>query len=126
MRLTHRFLSWTRGWPELARHHDVPGYRELGHVARLVLELAVLRSALVARDTWGAALACIAVGLAARIVAWDLDLSGWRRDALLCLPILLAAPWVAAGRRRHIAQLLGADDTPRGKSQVKEQSHRRS
>jgi hypothetical protein len=106
------FRRWASGWAALVRHHDVPGYRELGRLARLALELAVLRDALRAPGTWGAALTCSAVGLAAQILVWRLDLAGWRRDALLCLPLLLAAPWIAAGRRRRIAGLLARRGLP--------------
>jgi hypothetical protein len=35
-------------------------------------------------------------------VTWELDLTGWQRDLLRMLPLLLAAVWIASARRRMI------------------------
>jgi len=100
-----RVRHWGSGWGALAHHDDVPGYRAKGALARLALEFTMIGRALRTRGMWGAVLVCIALGLGAQILCWQLDLRTWRRDGLLCLPVLLVAPWAAAGRRRHLAHM---------------------
>lgn len=107
--MLERVRHWASGWAALARHDAAPGHRPQGWPRRLALECAVIWRALRARGTWGAVLAGAAFGLAMQVIVWQLDLRTWRRDGLLCLPVLLVAPWVAAGRRRHLAHLLSED-----------------
>lgn len=99
--------AWRAGWAQLARRDSPPAYAAAGRVARLAMDLAVVRRALGDGGTWFALLACIAAGLAAQVLCWALDLHGWQRDAVLVLPAVLVAPWVAAGRRRHLAAVAG-------------------
>lgn len=84
------------------------GYAVRGRLARLGLDIAALGAALTCGGTGFAALVALATGLAGLVLAWELDLAGWQRDALLCLPVVLVAPWVAAGRRRRLEALLAA------------------
>jgi hypothetical protein len=58
------------------------------------LNVMMLRAALRTRGFWRGAFAVLAAAMAAQIVVWELDLGGWRRDGLLCLPIL--SGWVLA------------------------------
>jgi len=111
MRLPVSLERWLSGWVELTRHDAVPGYAGRGRRARLALDLAALAVALGSGGTWFAGLLALAAGLAALLLAWDLDLTGWQRDAVLCLPAVLVAPWVAGGRRRHIGELLARHGT---------------
>jgi len=111
MRLPVALERWLSGWVELTRHDAVPGYAGRSRRARLALDLAALAAALGSGGTWFAGLLALASGLAALLLAWDLDLTGWQRDAVLCLPAVLLAPWVAGGRRRHIGELLARHGT---------------
>lgn len=106
MAMLELLTSWAGGWVELTRHDALPAYRARTRLARLRLDFSVLAAALRAPGTWYAALLFTAAALAVQIVAWELDLIGWRRDGMLCLPVLLVAPWVAAGRRRLLEQLV--------------------
>lgn len=106
MNLPAAIIRWLAGWIELARHDAVPGYAGHSRLARLRLDLAALGAALLAPGTWFALLLAVAVQLGASLVVWQFDFAGWQRDALLCLPAVLVAPWVAAGRRRHLGRLL--------------------
>lgn len=100
MRLPSAVHRWQSGWADLARHRDVPGCADAGRWRRLVIDLRFVASAPARAGSWRAALWCVALALAALAVTWTLGLDGWQRDALQCLPVLLAAPWVAAARRR--------------------------
>jgi hypothetical protein len=100
------FLHWWAGWVELALHDAVAGYAALGPLQRLRAELAVAGAALRSGGFWRVTLWCAALALAAQILAWQHDLRGWRRDGLRSLPVAIAAPWVAAGRRRRLEQRL--------------------
>ena len=71
---------------------------------RLRLDFAVTADGLRTRAFWRGAFIVLAAASAAQIIVWDRDLRGWERDGLQCLPFLLAAPWIAAGRRRLIAR----------------------
>ncbi|MCE7896854.1 MAG: hypothetical protein DYH19_08805, partial [Gammaproteobacteria bacterium PRO8] len=97
MKLPATAARWLAGWIELLRHDALPGYAARGRLARLGLDLVVLARACACSGTWFAALAAGATGLAVLVLAWRLDLAGWQRDAVLCLPVLLVTPWVAAG-----------------------------
>lgn len=108
MDLTAAFRRWRAGWPRLARRESPPAYTGAGRLARLALDLAVVRRALADAGTAFAVLAAVAAGLAAHVLCWELDLHGWRRDAVLVLPAVLVAPWFATGRRRHLAAVLAA------------------
>jgi hypothetical protein len=106
MTIHGRWRDWAHGWRDLAHHDDVGDYRELCWRQRLAGELAVVRDAAHSASAWGTLLVGIALALAAQILAWELDLRGWQRDGLLCLPVLLVAPWVGAGRRRRLERHL--------------------
>ncbi|MCC7257008.1 MAG: hypothetical protein IT486_01400 [Gammaproteobacteria bacterium] len=93
---------WLAGWADLARHRDVSGYRERSRLARLRLDLLCIVAACRRGSTWRAVLWSLALGLAAQILCWRHDLRGPVREILQCLPVLLVAPWVAAGRRRFL------------------------
>lgn len=108
MQLPAAVARWLSGWAELARRDAVPGYAVRGRLARLGLDIAALGAALTCGGTGFAALVALATGLGGLVLAWELDLAGWQRDALLCLPVVLVAPWVAAGRRRRLEALLAA------------------
>ncbi len=99
---------WWSGWSDLARRGEIAGYDPLGLPARLWLDACCVAAAPLSRGFWRAVLLCMAVGLAAQLVIWELDLRGWPRDALQCLAPLLAAPWVAAARRRYLLARVAA------------------
>ena len=99
---------WCSGWAELAHHSEVAGYCDSGPLVRLRLNVACVAAAAVSPGFWRACLWCLVLGLAAQIVIWTLDLRTWQRDALQCLPVLLAAPWVAGARRRWLMKFHAA------------------
>lgn len=99
---------WAGGWRDLIRHDGVQAYRALGLCQRLRADLSVMADALGSPRFWVGALWLAAGVLGAEILIFEHDLTGWRRDALQCLPVLLAAPRVAAGRRRLLERRLGA------------------
>jgi len=113
MRLPAAIIRWLAGWIELTRHDAVPGYASQGFPSRLALDLRALGAALCTPGTWFALLLALASLLGSVIITWRFDLSGWSRDALSCLPAVLVAPWVAAGRRRHLERLLGRRAAPK-------------
>ncbi len=112
MQLPAAVARWLSGWAELARRDAVPGYAVRGRLARLGLDIAALGAALTCGGTGFAALVALATGLGGLVLAWELDLAGWQRDALLCLPVVLVAPWVAAGARGEV----GTEDVGAGGS----------
>ncbi len=67
---------------------------------------AALGAALRTRGLWRGTFLVAAGVMAAQIAVWELDLGGWRRDGLLCLPIVVAMPWAEARWPKLLASRL--------------------
>lgn len=104
-----RLRYWLQGWVALAHHRDIPGYSALGRLQRFRLDGLALGRAALDPGSGFALLVALALLLAVLLLIWKLDLAGWRRDLLLCLPCAVVAPWAANGRRRHIERLLSRE-----------------
>ena len=104
--------AWLKGWSELSGYDDVPGYRGLSWTARKKLDHLALWRGLCSEGFWRALFIVIVFCMIARILTWHWDLSGWPRDLLRSVPIMLALPWLAAARKRHIQSLLNASRPP--------------
>ena len=104
---TPKFITvWLKNWRDIAIYAAIPGYRDLPWTARKKLDHQALYLAIYSRNFWRAAFV-VMVGLTlAYITIWRFDLSGLQRDLLRCLPFVLAAPGLAAMRRRLIVKLL--------------------
>jgi len=102
--------TWIRNWlkacGEISNYPDIPGYRGLSWAARKKLDHQALCMLVRRKSFWRATFVVLAAISLAHILTWRFDLIGWQRDVLRCLPIVLAAPWMAAMRRRLIQQLL--------------------
>lgn len=98
--------AWYDGWSRLARHREIPGYRDLPWPQRVLLDHRAALRAVATRGLWRALFMMAVAATVAQILIWRHDLSGWHRDALYLLPTILAAPWMANGRRTQIGRLL--------------------
>ena len=108
LKTAKRIRNWFKACGEIINYVDIPGYRRLSWPARKKLDHQALWMAVGSASFWCAALVVFAAILLAHILTWKFDLIGWQRDLLRCLPIVLAAPGMAAMRRRLIQQLLNA------------------
>jgi hypothetical protein len=99
-------MNWRNGIVAFLAYDEIEGYRELPFLERKKIDHLIVWRSLRTAGFWRAASWLLMIGLSLRIVSWQLDLTGWRRDLLGCVPLLIAAPWVAAGRKRHIRKLL--------------------
>jgi len=106
LKTQRRIIDWLKAWAEIVNYTEIPGYRRLSWPARKKLDHQALWLAVRSATFWRAALVVLAAVLLAHILTWRFDLIGWQRDLLRCLPIVLAAPGMAAMRRRLIEQLL--------------------
>lgn len=110
--------DWRRvlaGWRAVLRHAELPGYRDLGPLARLRLDAGLLAAAPGRAGFWRGLLWVSAGGLLGRILAWRLDVAdAWPGDVLTLGPIFLALPAVARARQRFIRQSLRGRLRPRG------------
>lgn len=97
---------WRAGWTALLDHRDVPGYRDLCWCTRAWLDHRAAWGALATRGFWRIAFCTAASVTFAQILIWQHDLSGWQRDLLYSLPAVMAAPWMARGRRRQLRRLV--------------------
>ena len=98
--------TWFEAWAQIMSYDDIPGYSRLSWTARKKLDLKALCMAFCLASFWRAVFVVLAAVLLAHILSWRFDLIGWQRDLLRALPIVLAAPGVAAKRRRLIEGLL--------------------
>ncbi len=101
-----RLASWLKGWSDLAGHNEIPGYRELPWLSRKKLDHRALWRGLCSEGFWRAAAIVLMGVTVAHILGWHWDLTDWRQDLLRVLPILLATPWLAAARKRHLRAML--------------------
>jgi hypothetical protein len=106
LKMPTRIRNWFIACREIMNYADIPGYRRLSWSARKKLDHQALWLAARSATFWRAVLVVLAAVLLAHILTWRFDLIGWQRDLLRCLPIVLAAPGMAAMRRRLIEQLL--------------------
>ena len=105
------FSAWFAACRELTGYDDVPGYHQLRWRSRKKLDHLALWRGLRSAGFWRACVVVLILGLVAQILCWHLDLTGWRRDLLKSLPVLFTMPWLAAARKRHLRDLLGAADS---------------
>jgi hypothetical protein len=98
--------AWLAGVPELTGYNDVPGYRELAWWQRKTLDQLVIWRGIGSAGFWRAMSVVVALDLVTLIICWRWDLTGWHRDILRCCPPLIALPWLAAARKRHLRALL--------------------
>jgi hypothetical protein len=99
-------LRWGAGWRHLSEHRNIRGYRDLPPLRRLVLDHRVAWMAVRTAGFWRAFFMLAVLVALSRIVVWDLDLEGWRRDAVSAAATLPVMPWMALARRRHIRAIL--------------------
>jgi hypothetical protein len=105
--LTPKALSaWLAACRELTGYDGVPGYSRLRWRDRKRLDHLALWRGLRSSGFWRACIVVLNLCLVAQILCWQFDLAGWRHDLLKALPILLATPWLAAARKRHLRDLL--------------------
>jgi hypothetical protein len=97
---------WVKSWAEILSYDEISGYSRLSWTERKRLDLTALCMAFCSASFWRAAFVVLAAVLLAHILSWRFDLIGWQRDLLRVLPMVLAAPGVAAKRRRLIEGLL--------------------
>jgi hypothetical protein len=107
MSIKSRFWAWAGAWRQVITYDDVPGYLELSWWRRKQLDHLVIWRGLGAEGFWRAAFFVVVIGLVTLIISWRLDLSGWRSDILRACPSLVALPWLAAARKRHLRALIG-------------------
>lgn len=98
--------NWIRAWGRVPKYRDIPGYRRMSWTARKKLDCRAVCLAVRTGDFWRAVFIVLAGVLLANILGWQFDLTGWRRDLIRCLPVVMAAPGTATLRRRLIVQLL--------------------
>ena len=87
----------------------MPIFRAIAHYRGQTARKSIIKpfgSRFVPQRFWRGVLVVFAAVLLAHVLTWQFDLIGWQRDLLRCLPIALAAPGMAAMRRRLIEQLL--------------------
>jgi hypothetical protein len=98
--------AWFKAWPELSGYEDVPGYRDLPWLSRKKLDHLALWHGLRSESFWRAFFFIATFEIVAHILVWNWDLDDWPRDLLKSLPLILAMPWLAAARKRHIRNML--------------------
>jgi hypothetical protein len=105
-KLPQRIRNGFRACAEILNYEDIPGYSELSWAARKKLDHQALCAAVCSATFWRAVFVVLAAVLLAHILCWRFDLTGWQRDLLRAVPIVLVAPGFAAMRRRLIEKLL--------------------
>ena len=112
MSISRPISAWLAAARELVGYDDVPGYRELSWWQRKKLNHLVLWRGICSEGFWRALFIVVALGLAALIICWRWDLTGWQRDILRSCPPLIALPWLAAARKRYLRALLVSEQRP--------------
>jgi hypothetical protein len=98
--------AWLNAWSELSGYDDVSGYRDLPWPARKKLDHLALWHGLRSEGFWRASFIVAIFEIVAHIFVWHWDLDDWPRDLLRSVPLILAMPWLAAARKRHIRHML--------------------
>jgi hypothetical protein len=105
-RVQRAVLRWWVGWRHLCERRNIGGYHDLPPRRRLALDQRVAWMAVRTAGFWRAVFMLAVLVALARIAMWELDLEGWRRDALSTAATLPVVPWMARARRRHIRAIL--------------------
>ena len=94
--------AWFSAWRDIGGWDDLPAYRQLSWWRQRQLDLLALWRGLRSEGFWRAAGIVLIAALVIRILGWHWDLTQWQLDLARCLPAILAVPWLAAARKRHI------------------------
>ncbi len=96
-----------RGWAALVHHDGVPGFVHLPWLTRRRLDTRALGRFMASAECLHWLIALLVWWQCAAILVWTFDLRGADAALPFLAACLWAWPWLAAARRRHIAELLG-------------------